>query len=188
MALGCAQCGPLGTRRQNHTRVRGVCGAQEGFRALAVPDLLPRVQITAANRRFHFSLMAEWRFSRGVQEQTEAFLGGFNEVVPLQWLQYFDEKELEVRPSPRAAGGGGCRPRALSPLHASSGPRSPGPRRRCGARSRVGECSPVAHSKNSLKAVSCPRYQILKSGWSSLWSSLNLDLLQVYQELFFLWR
>lgn len=72
-----------------------------------MPDLLPRVQITAANRRFHFSLMAEWRFSRGVQEQTEAFLGGFNEVVPLQWLQYFDEKELEVRPSPRAAGGGG---------------------------------------------------------------------------------
>lgn len=72
-----------------------------------MPDLLPRVQITAANRRFHFSLMAEWRFSRGVQEQTEAFLGGFNEVVPLQWLQYFDEKELEVRPLPRAGGGAG---------------------------------------------------------------------------------
>lgn len=157
-----------------------------------MPDLLPRVQITAANRRFYLSLMAEWRFSRGVQEQTEAFLGGFNEVVPLQWLQYFDEKELEVRPLPRAgggAGGGGWgAARALSPLHVSSGPRSPGPRRRCGARSRVGECSPVAHSKNSLKAVSCPRYQILKSGWSCLWSSLNLDLLQVHQELFFLWR
>lgn len=43
------------------------------------------------------SLMTEWRFSRGVQEQTQAFLDGFNEVVPLQWLQYFDEKELEVR-------------------------------------------------------------------------------------------
>ncbi|XP_062935645.1 NEDD4-like E3 ubiquitin-protein ligase WWP1 isoform X4 [Cynocephalus volans] len=42
------------------------------------------------------SLMTEWRFSRGVQEQTKAFLDGFNEVVPLQWLQYFDEKELEV--------------------------------------------------------------------------------------------
>lgn len=41
--------------------------------------------------------MTEWRFSRGVQEQTQAFLDGFNEVVPLQWLQYFDEKELEVR-------------------------------------------------------------------------------------------
>lgn len=41
--------------------------------------------------------MAEWRFSRGVREQTKAFLDGFNEVVPLQWLHYFDEKELEVR-------------------------------------------------------------------------------------------
>uniref|UniRef100_A0A2K6P7H5 HECT-type E3 ubiquitin transferase n=1 Tax=Rhinopithecus roxellana TaxID=61622 RepID=A0A2K6P7H5_RHIRO len=48
------------------------------------------------NTIFIFSLMTEWRFSRGVQEQTKAFLDGFNEVVPLQWLQYFDEKELEV--------------------------------------------------------------------------------------------
>lgn len=34
---------------------------------------------------------------RGVEEQTKAFLDGFNEVVPLEWLRYFDEKELEVR-------------------------------------------------------------------------------------------
>lgn len=44
--------------------------------------------------------MAEWRFSRGVEGQTKAFLDGFNEVVPLQWLQYFDEKELEVSRAP----------------------------------------------------------------------------------------
>jgi hypothetical protein len=31
-----------------------------------------------------------------VEEQTKAFLDGFNEVVPLQWLQFFDEKELEL--------------------------------------------------------------------------------------------
>lgn len=43
--------------------------------------------------------MAEWRFTRGVEAQTKAFLDGFNEVVPLQWLQYFDEKELEVSDS-----------------------------------------------------------------------------------------
>lgn len=40
--------------------------------------------------------MTQWRFTRGVEEQTKAFLEGFNEVVPLQWLQYFDERELEV--------------------------------------------------------------------------------------------
>lgn len=41
-------------------------------------------------------LMMQWRFKRGVEEQTKAFLDGFNEVVPLQWLQFFDEKELEL--------------------------------------------------------------------------------------------
>ncbi len=40
--------------------------------------------------------MTDWRFKRGVEDQTKAFLDGFNEVVPLQWLQYFDERELEV--------------------------------------------------------------------------------------------
>lgn len=44
-----------------------------------------------------FSLLTNWRFTRGVEEQTRAFLDGFNEVVPLEWLRYFDEKELEVR-------------------------------------------------------------------------------------------
>lgn len=39
-----------------------------------------------------------------MEEQTKAFLDGFNEVVPLEWLRYFDEKELEVsRPCPRQA-------------------------------------------------------------------------------------
>ncbi len=42
-------------------------------------------------------LVAEWRLSRGVEEQTLAFLEGFNEVLPQQYLQYFDAKELEVQ-------------------------------------------------------------------------------------------
>lgn len=47
---------------------------------------------------FLFSrLVAEWRLSRGVEEQTQAFFEGFNEVLPQQYLQYFDAKELEVR-------------------------------------------------------------------------------------------
>ncbi|CAH8622925.1 unnamed protein product [Schistosoma rodhaini] len=41
-------------------------------------------------------LMVNWRFSRGVEDQTNAFLTGFEDVFPLQWLQYFDERELEV--------------------------------------------------------------------------------------------
>lgn len=45
---------------------------------------------------FGFRLLTDWRFTRGVEEQTKAFLDGFNEVAPLEWLRYFDEKELEV--------------------------------------------------------------------------------------------
>lgn len=45
-------------------------------------------------------LVAEWRLSRGVEEQTQAFFEGFNEVLPQQYLQYFDAKELEVLPRP----------------------------------------------------------------------------------------
>lgn len=41
--------------------------------------------------------MAEWRLSRGVEEQTQAFFEGFNEILPQQYLQYFDAKELEVK-------------------------------------------------------------------------------------------
>lgn len=41
-------------------------------------------------------LVAEWRLSRGVEEQTQAFFEGFNEVLPQQYLQYFDARELEV--------------------------------------------------------------------------------------------
>jgi atrophin-1 interacting protein 4 len=40
--------------------------------------------------------VAEWRLSRGVEEQSQAFFEGFNEVLPQQYLQYFDAKELEV--------------------------------------------------------------------------------------------
>lgn len=34
--------------------------------------------------------------TRGIEDQTKAFLDGFNEVVPLEWLKYFDERELEL--------------------------------------------------------------------------------------------
>ncbi|EPY75805.1 hypothetical protein CB1_001561015 [Camelus ferus] len=55
------------------------------------------ILVMEENKDEYIGLMTEWRFSQGVQEQTKAFLNsGFNEVIPLQWLQYFDEKELEV--------------------------------------------------------------------------------------------
>uniref|UniRef100_A0A671SUD3 HECT-type E3 ubiquitin transferase n=1 Tax=Sinocyclocheilus anshuiensis TaxID=1608454 RepID=A0A671SUD3_9TELE len=54
------------------------------------------IQVTEENKEEYIRLVAEWRLSRGVEEQTQAFLEGFNEVLPQQYLQYFDAKELEV--------------------------------------------------------------------------------------------
>ncbi|KAJ8265636.1 hypothetical protein COCON_G00147350 [Conger conger] len=52
--------------------------------------------VTEENKEEYIRLVAEWRLSRGVEEQTQAFFEGFNEVLPQQYLQYFDAKELEV--------------------------------------------------------------------------------------------
>nr|CAH8864314.1 unnamed protein product [Trichobilharzia regenti] len=54
------------------------------------------ILVTDENKQEYIDLMVNWRFSRGVEDQTNAFLTGFEDVFPLQWLQYFDERELEV--------------------------------------------------------------------------------------------
>ncbi|KAJ8400575.1 hypothetical protein AAFF_G00393440 [Aldrovandia affinis] len=54
------------------------------------------IVVTEENKEEYIRLVAEWRLSRGVEEQTQAFFEGFNEVLPQQYLQYFDAKELEV--------------------------------------------------------------------------------------------
>ncbi|BFZ19909.1 hypothetical protein BsWGS_22948 [Bradybaena similaris] len=62
-------------------------------------DLKPggsEIKVVEENKEEYLNLMTTWRFTRGVEDQTKAFLEGFNEVVPLQWLQYFDERELEL--------------------------------------------------------------------------------------------
>lgn len=63
-------------------------------------DLKPggsQIAVTDENKTEYLELVTQWFFSRGVDEQTASFMEGFNDVIPQQWLQYFDEKELEVR-------------------------------------------------------------------------------------------
>ncbi|XP_076358019.1 NEDD4-like E3 ubiquitin-protein ligase WWP2 isoform X1 [Tachypleus tridentatus] len=62
-------------------------------------DLKPNggeIKVTEENKDEYLRLVTQWRFSRGQEEQTKAFLDGFNEVLPLEWLHYFDERELEL--------------------------------------------------------------------------------------------
>uniref|UniRef100_A0A672IZS1 E3 ubiquitin-protein ligase n=1 Tax=Salarias fasciatus TaxID=181472 RepID=A0A672IZS1_SALFA len=75
------------------------CVDKEILGEISTQELKPGggdIQVTEENKEEYIRLVAEWRLSRGVEEQTQAFFEGFNEVLPQQYLQYFDAKELEV--------------------------------------------------------------------------------------------
>jgi HECT-domain (ubiquitin-transferase) len=40
--------------------------------------------------------MVEWRIQKRVEEQFNSFLSGFNELIPQDLINVFDERELEV--------------------------------------------------------------------------------------------
>ncbi|XP_011494375.1 PREDICTED: E3 ubiquitin-protein ligase Nedd-4 [Ceratosolen solmsi marchali] len=54
------------------------------------------VPVTNDNKDEYISLVIQWRFVSRVQEQMNAFLEGFNALVPLTLVKIFDENELEL--------------------------------------------------------------------------------------------
>jgi atrophin-1 interacting protein 5 (WW domain-containing E3 ubiquitin protein ligase 1) len=40
--------------------------------------------------------MIDWRFTRGVKEQSDRFLEGFSEVIPIEWLQVIIKKPVNI--------------------------------------------------------------------------------------------
>eukprot|EP00730_Choanoeca_flexa_P005425 TRINITY_DN11938_c6_g1_i8.p1 TRINITY_DN11938_c6_g1~~TRINITY_DN11938_c6_g1_i8.p1 ORF type:complete len:787 (+),score=232.03 TRINITY_DN11938_c6_g1_i8:235-2595(+) len=54
------------------------------------------IEVTDANKHEYVELMANWRMKRGVQDQTEAFIQGFHQVLPQDAIQMFDEREFEL--------------------------------------------------------------------------------------------
>lgn len=42
------------------------------------------------------SLITEWRISKRVEEQFKAFKEGFNQLIPQDLVNVFDERELEL--------------------------------------------------------------------------------------------
>ncbi|XP_031781908.1 neural precursor cell expressed, developmentally down-regulated 4 isoform X2 [Nasonia vitripennis] len=54
------------------------------------------VPVTNENKDEYISLVIQWRFVSRVQEQMNAFLEGFNALVPLTLVKIFDENELEL--------------------------------------------------------------------------------------------
>ena len=52
--------------------------------------------VTEDNKKEYVDLIVEYRISRRVKEQFEAFMSGFSELIPQELINVFDERELEL--------------------------------------------------------------------------------------------
>jgi len=53
------------------------------------------VEVTKDNVHQYIYLVAHLRLNQDIAAQANAFLAGFRELVPLEWLQMFDQRELQ---------------------------------------------------------------------------------------------
>ncbi|OBA20930.1 HECT-domain-containing protein [Metschnikowia bicuspidata var. bicuspidata NRRL YB-4993] len=54
------------------------------------------IEVTEDNKHEYVELISEWKISRRIQEQFKAFIDGFNELIPQELVNVFDERELEL--------------------------------------------------------------------------------------------
>lgn len=54
------------------------------------------VEVTEENKKEYVEFVVEYRISKRVREQFEAFMSGFNELIPQELVNVFDERELEL--------------------------------------------------------------------------------------------
>lgn len=69
------------------------------FGEIVTVDLKPGgrdIAVTNENKAEYIELVTEWKISRRVEEQFKAFLSGFNELIPQELVNVFDERELEL--------------------------------------------------------------------------------------------
>ncbi|XP_071579793.1 E3 ubiquitin-protein ligase Nedd-4 isoform X4 [Temnothorax nylanderi] len=72
---------------------------EESFGHTSQRDLKPdgaNIPLTDENKDEYISLVIQWRFVSRVQEQMNAFLEGFNALIPPTLVKIFDEHELEL--------------------------------------------------------------------------------------------
>ncbi|XP_049816791.1 E3 ubiquitin-protein ligase Nedd-4 isoform X3 [Schistocerca nitens] len=75
------------------------CVDEESFGHFSQRELKPdgaNIPVTNENKDEYISLVIQWRFVSRVQEQMNAFLNGFEGLVPLPLVKIFDEHELEL--------------------------------------------------------------------------------------------
>ncbi|ORZ06051.1 E3 ubiquitin-protein ligase RSP5 [Absidia repens] len=62
-------------------------------------DLIPdgrNIEVTEENKKEYVALVAKWRITKRVEEQFKAFKEGFNQLIPQDLVNVFDERELEL--------------------------------------------------------------------------------------------
>ena len=72
---------------------------EERFGEMVTVELKPGgndVPVTEDNKKEYVDLIVEYRISRRVKEQFEAFMSGFSELIPQELINVFDERELEL--------------------------------------------------------------------------------------------
>ncbi|KAI8149652.1 hypothetical protein BJV82DRAFT_588730 [Fennellomyces sp. T-0311] len=69
------------------------------FGDVVTVDLKPGgrdIEVTEENKKEYVNLVTEWRISKRVEEQFKAFKEGFNQLIPQDLVNVFDERELEL--------------------------------------------------------------------------------------------
>ncbi|XP_034173087.1 E3 ubiquitin-protein ligase Nedd4 isoform X3 [Osmia lignaria lignaria] len=75
------------------------CVDEESFGHTSQRELKPdgaNISLTDENKDEYIGLVIQWRFVSRVQEQMNAFLEGFNALIPPTLVKIFDEHELEL--------------------------------------------------------------------------------------------
>lgn len=69
------------------------------FGEIVEVDLKPdgrNIEVTEENKHEYVELICEWKIYRRIEEQFKAFIDGFNELIPRELVNVFDERELEL--------------------------------------------------------------------------------------------
>jgi len=54
------------------------------------------IPVTNENKKEYVELVKNWRIQKRIEEQFENFAAGFNELIPQDLVNVFDERELEL--------------------------------------------------------------------------------------------
>lgn len=69
------------------------------FGQIVEVDLKPGgrdIEVTEENKHEYVELICEWKIYKRIEEQFRAFIDGFNELIPQELVNVFDERELEL--------------------------------------------------------------------------------------------